>query len=114
VAFLRGETSATPDVELFKALEPATATLSSSMIIGISFFALEEIGIVVRQVQKTLRPGFGRRVSHPRPDENLEPNPHGLIDRAIAEDAAGAMAEWMAEWRSDAPGSRSAKPRAPR
>jgi hypothetical protein len=36
VAFLRDEKSATPDVELFKALEPATATPSSSMIIGIS------------------------------------------------------------------------------
>ena len=72
VAFLRDEASATPDIELFKALEPATATLSTSMIVGIQL-TLAPVWIALPEKFKKHYGRDGRqRSGHPRSDPSVE------------------------------------------
>jgi hypothetical protein len=72
-AFYRDEESATPDVELFRALEPGLASLSGSIVIGIK-----------------------------APTSALNPTiDQVIIDKALREDPNAARAEWLAEWRDD-------------
>jgi len=49
-AFWRDESSATPDVETYNALKPATASLPGSMIIGISSLAVWLLGPLVKSM----------------------------------------------------------------
>ncbi len=104
VAYYRDENSATPDVELLRAIEPGLLTLPSAMLIGISspyrrsgilfekwkrhYGQAGDDVLVVRAASRTMNPTLSI----------------AAIDRALAEDRAAASAEYLAEWRSDIEG----------
>jgi hypothetical protein len=100
VAFLRDENSAAPDLELYKAITPALASIPGSMLIGISspyrksgllyakykrHFGRDDDVLVIQAPTRTLNPTISQE----------------LIDRELADDFAGASAEWLAEFRND-------------
>lgn len=101
VAFWRDESSATPDIETYAAIEPSLATLPGAMLIGISspyrrggllferwarFYGKDDDDVlVVRGASRLFNPTL----------------PQALIDRAIERDPEAAAAEWLAEWRAD-------------
>ena len=104
VAFLRDEASATPDIELFKALEPATATLSTSMIVGISS-PWRRSGLLFEKFKKHYGRDDDNVLVIRAPTRVLNPTvPQDIIDRAIEEDPAAARCEWLAEFRDDLAG----------
>ena len=103
IAFWRDESSSTPDVETYNALKPATASIPSSMIIGISS-PYRKSGLLYRKY----RDHFGKnsdvlviraatRQLNPLIDQSV-------VDEAMADDAAAASSEWMAEFRDDVGG----------
>jgi hypothetical protein len=101
VAFLRSETSASPDVEVYNALVPGMATLPGSMLVGISsphkrsgllysvwkesFSKDDDDVLVVQGASRTFNPELPQRV----------------VDEYMAKDPAKARAEWLGEWRDD-------------
>jgi hypothetical protein len=102
-AYYRDENSATPDVELLRAIEPGLLTLPSAMLIGISspyrrsgilfekwkrHYGKDGDVLVIRAPSRTMNPTLSQ----------------AAIDRALAEDRAAAGAEFLAEWRSDIEG----------
>jgi hypothetical protein len=100
-AFYRDESSSAPDLEMYKAVVPALASLSpGSMIIGISS-PYRKAGLLYKKYKKH----FGQnddvlviqaatRVLNPTISQEL-------IDRELADDPAGTRSDWMAEWRDD-------------
>ncbi|ABQ36961.1 hypothetical protein [Bradyrhizobium sp. BTAi1] len=100
VAFWRDENTAKPDEELYRAITPAMATLSNSMIIGISS-PYRKSGLLY----KKFKSHFGKDgdvLVIQAPTRTLNPTiPQEIIDRALAEDPAAASAEWMGEFRDD-------------
>jgi hypothetical protein len=99
VAFLRDEASAAPDMELYKAIVPGTATLGG-MIIGISS-PYRKAGLLFKKHRKH----FGQNddvLVIQAPTRVLNPLiPQEMIDRELADDPAGARAEYLAEFRDD-------------
>jgi hypothetical protein len=99
VAFLRDEASAAPDMELYKAIVPGTATLGG-MVIGISS-AYRKAGLLFKKHKKH----FGQNddvLVIQAATRVLNPLiPQEMIDRELADDPAGARAEYLAEFRDD-------------
>jgi hypothetical protein len=100
-AFYRDESSSAPDEEMYKAITPALASLSpGSMIIGISS-PYRKAGLLYKKYKKY----FGQNddvLVIQAPTRSLNPTiPQDLIDRELADDPAGADAEWMANFRND-------------
>ncbi len=101
VAYWRSEDTANPDREIFNAIEPATLTIPSAMIIGISS-PFKRGGLLYERWQSY----FGKDdddvlVIH-APSRTLNPTlPQHIIDRRLAEDPEAGAAEYLAEWRSD-------------
>jgi hypothetical protein len=100
VAFLRDETSSTPDIETYRALLPALAT-TGGMLIGIST-PYRRIGLLYQKH----RDYFG--VDDPDvlvvAGDALRFNPtldSSIIERARASDPEAARSEWDAEFRFD-------------
>jgi hypothetical protein len=101
IAYWRDEESATPDIELYRAVLPSLVTLPGSMIIGITspyrkaalayqkykkFFGQNDDDVlVVQAASQQLNPTI--------PDED--------VAQALADDPAAARAEWLGEFRSD-------------
>jgi hypothetical protein len=98
-AYWRDEASASPDVEVYRAVLPALAT-TGGMLVGISspyrrvgllhqkhrdYFGKEGDVLVIQAPTRALNPTIDRKV----------------IDRARASDPEAARAEWDAEFRSD-------------
>ncbi len=99
-SFWRDESSATPDVECYRAVLPALAT-THGMLIGISspyrktgllyqkhadYFATDDADVLVVQGDSlTFNPTLDR----------------SLIDKATADDPEAALAEWAGEFRTD-------------
>ena len=103
-AFWRDENSATPDVETYNALKPATASIPGSMIIGISS-PYRKTGLLYRKY----RDHFGKNDPNvlviKAPTRALNPLiPQEIVDEATAEDAATASSEWLGEFRDDVGG----------
>lgn len=100
VSFWSGETAASPDTEVYRALRPGMATLSELMLIGITT-AYRRSGLAYERWQRH----FGRdgKVLVVRaPSTALNPLlPQSEIDDAMAEDAAAAAADYLSEWRDD-------------
>jgi hypothetical protein len=101
VGFWFGETSTSPDTETYAALVPALATISGSMVVGISS-PHRRSGLLYDKWKES----FGR----PDPDclviraPTLTLNPSldpTIIERDMARDPARARSEWYAEWRDD-------------
>jgi hypothetical protein len=99
VAFLRDENSAAPDMELYKAIVPGTATLDG-MIIGISS-PYRKAGLLFKKHRKH----FGQNddvLVIQAATRVLNPLiPQEMIDRELADDPAGSRAEYLAEFRDD-------------
>jgi len=99
-AYWRDESSAAPDEELYKAIVPALASIPGSMIIGISS-PYRKSGLLYKKYKKH----FGQPddvLVIQAPTRSLNPTiPQELIDRELADDPAGASAEWLAQFRSD-------------
>jgi len=100
VSFWRSEASVTPDVETYHAITPGLATLSGSLLVGISsphkksgllydkwreHYGRAGDVLVIRAPSMALNPTLDQRI----------------IDDAMQRDPAVARAEWMAEWRDD-------------
>ena len=86
---------------MYKAITPALASLSpGSMIIGISS-PYRKAGLLYKKYKKH----FGQNddvLVIQAPTRSLNPTiPQELIDRELADDPAGADAEWMANFRND-------------
>lgn len=100
LAYWRDESSAAPDKELYKAIVPALASIPGSMIIGISS-PYRKSGLLYDKFKKH----FGQNddvLVIQAPTRTLNPTiDQKLIDRELADDPAGAAAEWMAEFRND-------------
>jgi len=103
VAFFKDESSSSPDTELYRSLVPGTATLNGQ-IIGISspymksgllfekwqrHFGMDEDDVLVIQAES--------RKLNPTLDS-------AIIEQALADDPAGAAAEWLAQFRDDVAG----------
>ncbi len=100
VAFMRDDASATPDIELYRAILPALAT-TGGMLIGISS-PYRKIGLL----HQKFRDYFG--VDDPdvlvikAPTEVLNPTINKkVIANARKSDPESALAEWDAEFRGD-------------
>lgn len=99
-AFMRDETSALPDVELYRAVLPALAT-TGGMLIGISS-PYRKVGLL----HQKYRDHFGKNdpdiLVIKAPTQLLNPTINkGVIDRARKSDPEAALAEWDAEFRTD-------------
>jgi hypothetical protein len=95
VAFWRDDTSANPDIEVFRALRPALATLPDSMLIGITS-AYRRTGLAYKRWEKY----FGR--DDPRVlvimAETRQLNPlfdQRTIDDELKDDKESASAEYL-------------------
>ena len=102
VAYWRDETSATPDVEVYRAVLPALAT-TSGMLIGIST-PYRKVGLLY-QKSRSLRPGQ-RHAGGARPQRHLQSEADAAADRAgHADDPEAAASEWQAEFAATSPPS---------
>jgi hypothetical protein len=108
VAYFRDEYSASPDIEVYRALVPGMATISTAMLIGISSPYMRS-GLLFSK----WRDHFGQDdddvlvVGGPGHGLSLQFNPTldpKIIEDALAKDRAAAAAEWLAEWRDDISG----------
>jgi phage terminase large subunit-like protein len=99
-AFYRDESSSAPDEEMYKAITPALASIPGSMIIGISS-PYRKAGLLYKKYKKH----FGQNddvLVIQASTRSLNPTiSQDLIDRELADDPAGADAEWMANFRND-------------
>jgi len=99
-AFYASETSATPDLELYKAIVPGMATLPNSMIVGIST-PWRRAGLLHRKYKDH----FGRDgdiLVIQAPSTVLNPTiDSAIVARELEADPAAARSEWLAEFRSD-------------
>jgi hypothetical protein len=102
-AFYRSDDSASPDKEVYTAIEPGLMTLPGSMLIGISS-PYRRSGLLFDKWRKYYgQPGDVLVIRAPSAVMNPTLDQR-LIDRALEEDRAAASAEWLAEWRSDIEG----------
>ena len=99
-AFWRSELSASPDVETYRAVVPGTATLSDSLVIGISS-PYRKTGLLYQK----FKAHYGRdgdvlviRAPSLLLNPTLDPR---IIEEALDSDPAAAKAEWLAEFRDD-------------
>ncbi|WP_144259578.1 hypothetical protein [Methylocystis sp. ATCC 49242] len=103
IAYWRDENSASPDLELYRALKPGMATLPEAMLIGISS-PYRRAGLL----HAKHRQAYGRdgdTLVIRAPSAVMNPTlDQAEIDQAMAEDPAAARAEWLAEFRDDISG----------
>jgi hypothetical protein len=101
VAFWRSEDTASPDFEVYTAVEPGLATLPGAMLIGISS-PYRRGGLLYRK--------FTEAYGKPDPDvlvvrgpsQRFNPLlPQRIVDAALERDPEAAAGEWLAEWRDD-------------
>jgi hypothetical protein len=100
VGLWRDETTATPDVETYRALVPGMSTVPDAMLIGIST-PYRKAGLLWQKY----RDHFGRAgdvLVIKAPSLLLNPTlDPAIIEKALAEDPDAARAEWLAEFRND-------------
>ncbi len=101
IAFFQSENSASPDLEIYRALLPGLATLPGSMLIGTSS-PYKKSGILYSKFKEhygkdsdsTLFIRSATRSLNPLIDQSV-------IDAALAADPASAQAEWLGFFRDD-------------
>lgn len=101
VGFWRDEHSSSPDTEVFRAIRPGMATLAESMLVGITsphrraglaydrwskHFGRDSKSVLVVQAES--------RMLNPTLDQ-------AIVDDALEEDRAAALADYFAQWRDD-------------
>lgn len=102
VAFWRGEGSASPDDEVYRAVKPAMATIPGAMLIGISS-PYAKRGLLYRKWKKHYgKPGNVLVVKAPTWVMNPTlPRDGEFLSEAFEDDPVGAAAEYGAEFRND-------------
>lgn len=103
-SFWRDERSARPDVETYRALQPAQATLPGSLIIAITT-PYRQAGLAFEKFRDHFGSDRDDILVVRAPSRALNPTiPQSLIDQAVADDPAAASAEWLGAWRLDIAG----------
>jgi hypothetical protein len=101
VAFLRDESSALGDVELYRALLPAMATQPTAMLVGISSPYWQR-GLLYERFRRHWGVEAGDVLVWKAASREMNPSlPEALITEALEADEAAARAEYLAEWRTD-------------
>jgi hypothetical protein len=99
VAFMRDETSANPDQEIYRAVQPALAT-TGGLIIGISS-PYRKVGLLHQKWRDNYgKPSAVLVIKAPTLQLNSTID-KATIDRAYTDDAQAARAEWGAQFRTD-------------
>jgi hypothetical protein len=97
----RDEDSASPDIELYRALKPGMKTLPGSMLLGLST-PYRKSGILWSKFKESYGRDDDDVLFIKAPSTVLNPTLNqGDIDKELADDPEGARAEWLAEFRSD-------------
>ena len=100
VALWRDEVSATPDIEVYRAVLPALMT-TKGMLIGIST-PYRRVGLLYQKHRDHFGQASDDVLVVQGPSTAFNPNlSQSEIDSAIADDREGATAEWEAEFRGD-------------
>ncbi|HUB48348.1 MAG TPA: hypothetical protein VMB73_25510 [Acetobacteraceae bacterium] len=101
VAYWRSDDSATPDTEVFAAIEPATLTIPTAMMIGISS-PYRRKGLLFEKWRKHYGKPDDDVLVVRGPSRTFNPKlPQRIIDARLAEDPEAGAAEYLAEWRGD-------------
>lgn len=99
--YWRDENFATPDVETYRAIRPCMATIPTAMLVIIST-PYRRQGLLYEKYTKSFGKDDERVLVVLAPSLVLNPTlDQGLIDEAMADDAAAARAEYFCEWRDD-------------
>ena len=97
----RDENSASPDIELYRALKPGMATLPGSILVGIST-PYKKSGILWDKFKSSYGRDDDDVLVIKAPSIALNPTLNEAeIAKELADDPQGARAEWLAEFRSD-------------
>jgi hypothetical protein len=103
-AFFKSETSASPDIETYRAITPGMATLRGSMLVGISS-PYRPHGLLYGKFQKHFGKDDSDILVIRAPSLTLNPTlDRGIVEQALEDDPAAARAEWLAEFRADVAG----------
>jgi hypothetical protein len=97
-AFMPKEHSAAPDIELYRSLLPALATLPTSRLMVVSSPYTRD-GLLYDLVSKHYAKNHDILVfsgTSRQGNPTLDP---AMIEQAVADDPVGAPAEWLAAWR---------------
>jgi hypothetical protein len=97
-AFLPKEHSANPDVELYRSLLPALATLPTSRLMVVSSPYTRD-GLLFDLVSKHYGKPHDILVFSGTSRQGNPGLDQAMIDQALADDPVGAPAEWLGEWR---------------
>jgi hypothetical protein len=102
-AFFKSETSASPDVETYRAITPGMATLRGSMLVGISS-PYRKAGLLYQKYARHFGKDDGDILVICAPSLTLNPTlDRSLVERALEADPA-ARSEWLGEFRDDISG----------
>jgi hypothetical protein len=100
IAYWRSDYSANPDLEVYRAIKPALASMPNSLLIGIGS-PYRRAGLLWQKFRKNwARPGDVLVIRAP----TITLNPtidRAVIAEALEDDPEAAAAEWQAEFRSD-------------
>jgi len=100
VSFFRDENSSSPDTELYRSLVPGTATLNGQ-IIGISSPFMKS-GLLFEKWRAHFGQDSDDVVVIQAESRKLNPTiPAEIVEQALADDPAGAAAEWLAQFRDE-------------
>jgi hypothetical protein len=103
-AFYQSETSATPDTETYRALMPGLATLSDSVIVGISS-PYRKSGLLYQKFKDHFGADTDDVLVIKAASQMLNPTiDASVIEQALRDDPAAARAEWLGEFRDDIAG----------
>jgi hypothetical protein len=97
-AYLPRESSANPDIELYRSLLPALATLPTSRLMVVSS-PYTRTGLLYDLVSKHYGKNHEILVFAGTSRQGNPGLDQAMIDQALADDPVGAPAEWLAEWR---------------
>ncbi len=100
-AFWRDETTSTPDVETYNAVEPGMVTIPGAMLIGISS-PYRRGGLLYRKFAESYGKPDDDVLVVKGPSTTFNPTlPARIIDAALERDPDVAAAEWLGEFRND-------------
>lgn len=101
-AFWPSETSASPDVETFRAVQPALATLGDEAMLVMISSAYKRAGLLYDRWSRFYGTDDPNTLVIHAKTVDLNPTiSKAVIDAAIADDPEAAKAEWLSQWRDD-------------